>query len=210
MRRYGRSAHSGSSCRSISGILLGVALVAGAGDRCRASTIPYWQDESGTIAVTPDARPSAGDEDSLLVSLPGMATNDDSSLYYSLRRTVPGAAVEGGRINEERLATARIISQHSERLYGLDLEILDTESSLPGAPVYSRTVKIPLRSDLFLLDLSSTPHKTNDLDAVMKEVVRNLANANSPAPRHATESLMTAVVYTLMAALILLVTAARR
>lgn len=179
-----------------------------------AFSIPTQVETNTFTALPPEFKamssPDSSQPDLVRSCLLETPLSDDAPVYYSIHHSSGSDTNPAPPLWSDQAGEVKIIGRHSERLYNLDLDILDAEMQTNDTLVRKRSVQIPLRADLFRLDLTTPVKETNTMDTVMKEVVRNLAAQNTPSPRQETEGYMTALIYLAMVAVVLLVAISRR
>lgn len=104
----------------------------------------------------------------------------------------------------------KVVGRFSERLYNLDIAILESELQTNDITLRRRSAQLPSGTDVFLLDLQSPSLKTNEMDAIMRHVVKAIAEQNSATPRSEVQGWKSAVVCLLMVAMVFVVAIARR
>lgn len=135
---------------------------------------------------------------------------DESPAYFTLQRFPEGGHDAPTALWGQTSDTAKITGRYSERLYNLDVEILDAEWQTNNTTMRGRRVQIPTRADLFLLDLSVAGPQTNELETIMKEVVKSLASQTPARPAEEVRGSISALTYLVMVAIVILVAIARR
>ena len=138
------------------------------------------------------------------------STNSDPQPTFLTIRSVPTgeaafAMSEPGDDND-----IRIVSRCTERLYNLDVDILDAEVKADEGSVRQRSVQIPLAREVFLLDLTAPVQKTNEMDGIMKQVVKAIAEQNPAQPHQKIEGYGNAVISLVLIAIVILGIMAKR
>jgi hypothetical protein len=130
--------------------------------------------------------------------------------WFSIRR------VPGTRTNElpglwrESPDEFKVVGRFSERLYNLDADILESEMQTNAFILRRRSVQLPAGPDVFMLDLQSPSLKTNEMEAIMRKVVKTIAEQNSATERVEVQGWQSAIVCLLMVAMVFVVALARR
>ena len=130
--------------------------------------------------------------------------------WFSIRR------VPGTRTNElpefwlERPDEFKVVSRFSERLYNLDADILESEMQTNSFTLKRRSMQLPAGPDLFMLDLQSPSLKTNEMEAIMRKVVKTIAEQKSATERVEVQGWQSAIICLLMVAMVFVVALARR
>jgi len=138
-------------------------------------------------------------------------TNADfENTWLAIRRLPAGQSNTPPVFLEENTEDVHIISRCTERLFNLDLDILDSEMTTNEGSIRQRTVQIPLRTDLFLMDLTAPVKKTNEMDAIMRQVVKTIAEQNTTQAHRGIEGFGDALICLAMVALIILAVVAKR
>lgn len=157
-----------------------------------------------------EAIPAADDTDLSTQIFAMRGSNTDLPPTYFSVKKLPAGSTNSPPLWQEQSDEIKLVGHYSERLYNLDLDILDSEIQTNDNTLHKRSVQIPLRQDLFLLDLTVPAPKTNEMDMIMKQVVKTLAEQNAAHPEQEVQGSLSAIFYLLMVAAVILVVIARR
>jgi hypothetical protein len=130
--------------------------------------------------------------------------------WFSIRR-IPGSRTNALlALGHDHADEFKVVGHFSERLYNLDTDILEAELQTNSFILRRRSVHVPLGQDLFMLDLQSSSLKTNEMEAIMRKVVKTIADQNSASERIEVQGWQSAIVCLLMVAMVFVVALARR
>lgn len=139
-----------------------------------------------------------------------MRGSNEAPSWFSIRR-LPGDHPESNDLawssDSDEL---RVVNRYSERLGGLDLDILEAELVTNDITFRQRSIQFSMASERFLLDLRSPSLKTNEMDEIMKQVAKTIAIQNATVPREEVQGWRNAIVCLAMVAMIVVVAIARR
>lgn len=130
--------------------------------------------------------------------------------WFSIRR-IPGTLTNDlPGLGYDRTDEFKVVGRFSERLYNLDADILESELQTNSFTLRRRSVQVPMGQDFFMLDLQSPSLKTNEMEAIMRKVVKTIAEQNSATGRTEVQGWKSAIVCLLMVAMVFVVALARR
>ncbi len=139
-------------------------------------------------------------------------TNNVNEPYFpaglNIRQDSPsGNMQEAWFEHTNGLALAGLIS---ERLYNLDIGILEAELQANDIMCRRHSAQLYPGIDVFLEDLQPPSPKTNELDAIMQHVGKTIAEQNSSSSQNEVQGWQSAIVCLLMVAMVFVVAIARR
>ena len=172
-----------------------------AGNRKVTLPLPAGFQEVPVSNVAPDALPGQ------LFLLRGSNAAAPSA-WFSIRRLSdrPSNTVQW----HSPASDLKVVGRYSERMGNLDLDILDSESTTNNTLLRQRSIQFSLASDRFLLDLRSPTLQTNEMDAIMKQVVKTLASQKNATTPEELEGWRNAIICLVMVAMIFVFAVARR
>ena len=138
----------------------------------------------------------------------GIATNNSPSVLFSIHQNpdsgkIPAAWFE----NTNELTLTGLIS---ERLYNLDIGILEAELQKYDIMCRRQCAQLNPEIDVFLEDLHPSTPKTNELDAIMRQVAKAIAEQKASSSQNEVQGWKSAIVCLIMVAMVFVVAIARR
>lgn len=104
----------------------------------------------------------------------------------------------------------KTVNRYSERLGNLDMDVLIAEWTTNNIMFHQRSILFSTASDRFLLDLRSPSLQTNEMDAIMRRVIRTLAIKSSSPPPVEVQGWQNAVICLVMVAMVFVVALGKR
>ncbi len=153
------------------------------------------------IETTDIAQASSGE-------LEGIAATNSPFVWFSIRQNPDSRGMSGAWF--EKTNEFGIISRISERLYNLDIEILESELQKNDMRIRWHNTQLHTGIDVFLNDLQPVSPKTNEMDAIMQHVVKTIAEQKASSSQNEVQGWQSAIVCLLMVAMVFVVAIARR
>ncbi|MEI6563735.1 MAG: hypothetical protein WCO42_05430 [bacterium] len=138
------------------------------------------------------------------------STNDATPFWFSIRKMPGDTSPETLSLWRQEARETNVAEQYSEHFGNLDVDIFDAEVKTNDITIRQRQVQLPTERDLFLLDLHSPQAQTNEMDAVMRQIIKSIADQNAAAQRPEVEGWRDAIICLAMVAMIIVVAIARR
>ncbi len=138
----------------------------------------------------------------------GRATTNSPSAWFGIHQNseskkMPDTWLE----NTNGLTLASLIS---ERLYNLDMGILEAELQNNDIMCRRQCAQLHPGIDVFLEDLHPAAPKTNEMDAIMRQVDKAIAEQKAATSQNEVQGWKSAIVCLLMVAMVFVVAIARR
>lgn len=137
----------------------------------------------------------------------GAATNSPSVWFGIHQNSESGKIPKTWFENTNRLTLAGLIS---ERLYNLDIGILEAELQKNDMMCRRQCAQLHPGIDVFLADLHPAVPKTNELEAIMRQVDKAIAEQKASSSQNEVQGWKSAIVCLLMVAMVFVVAIARR
>jgi hypothetical protein len=138
----------------------------------------------------------------------GIANTNSPSVWFSSHQNPDsGKMPEAWFENTNGLSLAGLIS---ERLYNLDIGILEAELQANDIMCRRPFAQLHPGIDVFLADLHPAVPKTNELDAIMRQVDKAIAEQKAATSQNEVQGWKSALVCLLMVAMVFVVAIARR
>ncbi|MEI6787416.1 MAG: hypothetical protein WCL49_02945 [bacterium] len=138
----------------------------------------------------------------------GIVTNNSPSVLFSIHQNPDsGKKPEAWLENTNGLTLAGLIS---ERLYNLDIGILEAELQKNDIMCRRQFAQLNPEIDVFLEDLHPSTPKTDELDAIMKQVGKAIAEQKASSAQNEVQGWKSAIVCLIMVAMVFVVAIARR
>jgi hypothetical protein len=138
----------------------------------------------------------------------GIATTNSLSAWFSIHQNPDsGKMPETWFENTNGLTLASLIS---ERLYNLDIGLLEAELQISDIMCRRQCAPLHPGIDVFLEDLHPAVPKTNELEAIMRQVDKAIAEQKASSSQDEVQGWKSAIVCLLMVAMVFVVAIARR
>lgn len=135
---------------------------------------------------------------------------DTARIWLGTYRSIATSTNGGSLFTSDETTDDQSLQTHFVRLHNLDMETMDTGLGPERTPITSPRLYLPMENDLFVQDLRTRPSTTNEMAAVMKQVVKTLADQDSSSGRTSLQGWGSAVMCLLLAAMVFLVAVAKK